>query len=191
MTWPFGDLVPGQYRVIAADPPWTFRLFSKKGEQKSPQAKYRTMPLAEIKALPVRELAAPDAVLLLWGTAPMLPQALEVMAAWGFKYSSAGSWAKLSKTGSGPAFGTGYDYRSASEFWLLGKRGKPKALVRNVRNLVIAPVREHSRKPDAFFTEEARHWPGPRCELFTRQRRPGWDAWGDQVDLFEPAEEAA
>ena len=184
-AWPFDGLQMMHYGVILADPPWHFRTFSAKGEAKSPQAQYATMSIADIQALPVSQLAAPDAVCIMWATAPMLPQAIATMAAWGFRYSSAGAWGKLSKTGAGPAFGTGYDYRSAAEFWLLGKLGNPKPLVRNVRNLVIAPVREHSRKPDSHRAEVERHWPGPRCELFAREPRPGWDGWGNEVNKFQ------
>lgn len=183
-AWPFGDLRRGHYGVILADPPWRFATYSNKGLSKSPQAHYGCMTLADIKALPVASLAAPDCACVMWATAPMLPLAIETLAAWGFVYKSAGTWAKQSSTGAKWAFGTGYCYRSAAEFFLLGTRGKPTQLARNVRNLIVAPIREHSRKPDQMHDDLERAWPGPRAELFSRQTRVGWSSWGNQVDHF-------
>jgi N6-adenosine-specific RNA methylase IME4 len=180
--------VAGGYRVILADPPWHFRLHSEKGEAKSPQAHYETMPIEEICALPVRGLADPaGCALVLWCTAPTLQLGMRVLEAWGFAYSSAGAWAKQGRAGGGWTFGTGYRYRSAAEFWLLGTMGQPTQKARNIRNLIVAPVREHSRKPDQMHEAIERQWPGPYVELFARHRRPGWDAWGNQVDRFEGA----
>lgn len=186
ITWPFDDLRPNYYGAILADPPWTFRTYSRKGEGKSPQSHYACMALADIKALPVADLAAPDCALVMWATAPMLPHAMEALSAWGFKYKSAGTWAKQSKAGRSWAFGTGFIYRSAAEFWLLGTRGKPRGLNRSTRNLIVAPVREHSRKPDEMAAGIERLFAGPYADLFARQRRPGWDAWGNEVDKFSP-----
>ena len=183
--WPFGDLRAAHYGVILADPPWRFSNFSAKGEAKNPVAHYDCMTLASIKALPVGLLAAPDCALLMWATAPLLPAAVSVIDAWGFTFKSAGAWAKQSSTGKAWAFGTGYCFRSAAEFFLLATRGSPKVLNRSTRNLIVAPVREHSRKPDALHDMAAALYPGPRLELFARQRRPGWDAWGNRVDKFD------
>ncbi len=185
--WPFAGLVPASYGVIMADPPWAFRLFSDKGDRKSPQAHYRCMGLDAIKALPVRDLAAPDCALLLWATWAMLPDAMATLAAWGFAYKTGEPWAKQSSTGRGWAFGTGYIFRNASEPLLVGTRGRPPVLSRGVRGLIVAPVREHSRKPDEVYTQAERLYPGPRVELFARQRRPGWDCWGNETDKFEEA----
>ncbi|SHJ68294.1 N6-adenosine-specific RNA methylase IME4 [Roseomonas rosea] len=187
-NWPFGDLRSGYYRTILADPPWRFVLRSTKGEKKSPQAKYRTMPLAEILALPVVELAHPEGCgLVLWGTAPMLPQALATMAAWGFTYVTAGAWAKQSRTGRTWNMGPGYRLRTRMEPYLLGTRGAVPLMARNVCNLVVAPVREHSRKPDQLRADVERVFPAPRVELFAREAAPGWEAWGDEVGKFSPA----
>lgn len=184
--WPFGGIRRGHYGAIVADPPWTFRAYSDKGLKKSPQAHYGCLSLNDIKALPVSDLGAPDCALVIWATAPMLPQAVDTMAAWGFAFKSAGAWAKRSSTGQAWAFGTGYCYRSAAEFWLLGTRGKPKGLSRSIRNLIVAPIREHSRKPDQMADDVERLFAGPYLELFARQRRPGWDCWGNEVDRFTP-----
>jgi len=182
--WPFDDLVPLRYGVILADPPWRFQNYSVKGEQKNPTAHYACMDLAAIQALPVSQLAAPDCALVMWATAPMLPQALETLAAWGFAFKSAGAWAKQSSTGAAWAFGTGYCYRSAAEFWLLGTIGRPRQRSRSTRNLIVAPVREHSRKPDQMHADIEALFHGPYAELFAREQRPGWDAWGNEIGKF-------
>jgi N6-adenosine-specific RNA methylase IME4 len=185
VTWPFEHLRPLHYGVILSDPPWYFKNFSTKGEEKNPVAHYDCMDLAAIKALPVSQLARPDAVCVMWATAPMLPQAIATMAAWGFVFKSAGAWAKQSSTGEKWAFGTGYCYRSAAEFWLLGTLGTPRQKIRNVRNLIVAPVREHSRKPDKMRSDIESLWDGPYVELFAREKAPGWDAFGNQVGKFD------
>lgn len=185
--WPFGDLTPLRYRVIMADPAWMFALRSPKGEAKSPQAHYRCMPLADIQALPVSQLAAPDCACIMWATAPMLPQALATLDAWGFTFKSAGAWAKRSPTGASWAFGPGYIYRSAAEFWLLGTIGRPAQRSRSIRNLIVAPRREHSRKPDQMRTDIEALFDGPYVELFARSQRPGWDCWGNETTKFEAA----
>lgn len=187
--WPFGDLTPGRYGAILADPPWRFTNFSRKGEAKNPVAHYPCMPIADLAALPVAQLAAPDCALVMWATAPLLNRAIELMRAWGFTFKSAGAWAKRTSTDASWAFGTGYVFRSAAEFYLVGTIGKPRVQSRSVRNLVVAPVREHSRKPDQMHADVEALYAGPYAELFARQRRPGWDAWGNDVDRF--AESAA
>ena len=190
-AWPFGDLTPMKYGLILADPPWRYELRSEKGEAKSPQSKYDCMTIPEIAALPVHLLAAPDCLLCMWATAPMLPQALATLRAWKFRYVSAGAWAKQSKRGRSWAFGTGYVWRSAAEFMLLGAIGKPEFGSQSERNLIVAPVREHSRKPDEAYEVLERLYPRAwRCELFARQRRAGWDAWGNEVDHFSREEVA-
>ncbi len=184
MTWPLGELLPSRYGAIIADPPWRFALRSAKGETKSPQAHYACLPLPEIMALPVGQLAARDCALFLWATAPMLPQALATMAAWGFAFKTAGAWAKRSKADGGWSFGGGYILRSAAEFYLVGTIGSPGRVSRSVRNLIAAPVREHSRKPDQLHADVEALYPGPYAELFAREPRPGWDTWGNETDKF-------
>lgn len=193
MTLPiFHSLRPASYRLILADPPWTFRTFSEAGQEKSPQAHYLCLDEKAIHALPVGSLAHPEGcVLVMWGTAPMIEQAHRTMAAWGFTYKTMGAWAKLSKTGNRWAFGTGFLLRSAAEFWLVGTRGKPPRGALNVRNLIAAPVREHSRKPDEMREIAEAMSPGPYVELFARERAPGWDAWGNEIGKFDGGLSAA
>ncbi|WP_227439210.1 MT-A70 family methyltransferase [Methylobacterium sp. W2] len=190
--WPFGALPPFGFDMLMVDPPWSFALRSDKGEAKSAQAQYACMTLDEIKALPVAQLARGDAFLWLWATNPMLPQALAVMAAWGFTFTTSGTWVKTT-TGGKIAFGTGYVLRCASEPFMIGKFGQPHA-GRSVRSVIMAPIREHSRKPDEAYAAAEALMPSAlrRADLFSRESRPGWTAWGNETGHFdEPALMAA
>lgn len=149
---------------------------------------YACMSTADIAKLPVNQLAAKDCALLMWATAPMLPDAIDLMRAWGFTFKSAGAWAKQSSTGQKWAFGTGYCFRSAAEFFLLGTIGKPKIKSRSVRNLIVAPVREHSRKPVDQYEMAEQLFDGPHVELFSRTGRPGWQSWGNEAGKFSEGE---
>ena len=183
---PFG----GPYGVILADPPWRFSTWSPKGKGRSADRHYPTMPLAEISALPVADVAARDAVLFLWATVPFLPAALGVMADWGFAYKTvAFVWVKTNRDGETIFNGQGYWTRQNAEFVLFGRRGDSKRVGRDVHSVVMSRRREHSRKPDEIAARIERLMgpvavSGPRLELFARTRRPGWDAWGNEVGKF-------
>ena len=171
-----------------------FKTYNEKGRGRCPDWKrfkgspakhYETMSLDDIKALPVGDYAAPDSALLLWAVWPLLPEALAVMRCWGFTYKTAAFvWGKTTRAGR-PAIGMGYYTRSASEVCLLGIRGNVKRLSKSVRQLIIEPRREHSRKPDRIHTDIEQLFPGPYLELFARQQRPGWTCVGDQVDRIQ------
>lgn len=178
------SLPSGPYDLIMADPPWQFKTRSAKGvTKKGAGGQYDLMTLDDIKRMNVSSLAARDCVLWLWATNPMLPQAFDVMEAWGFTFKTAGHWVKRTKHGK-LAFGTGYLLRCSGEPFLIGTRGKPKTS-RSVRSVVEGPVREHSRKPDeAFVAAEMMIPDARRLELFSRQERIGWDVWGNQTDKF-------
>lgn len=166
-----------------ADPPWSFRTRSIKGQGRSPQTHYNCMPIDEIAALPVGQLAAKDAWLWLWGISPMLPHALDVLGPWGFTYSTHGVWGKLTKTGK-VAQGTGFVLRGSHEVFILAKRGSPP-VVKPLPSLILAQRREHSRKPEeAYRHAEISFGDVPRVELFARQVRPGWDCWGAETNHF-------
>lgn len=184
---PFDDLKMGHYGLILCDDPWRFENYSAAGEAKNPVAHYDCMDMDALRALPVRSLAAPDAVLVMWGIWPMAAEAVDLMRHRGFTPKTGGAWGKQSKTGDKIAFGTGYIYRSASEFWLLGTIGNPPVLSHSIRNLILAPIREHSRKPDQMHSDLMALYPGPYCELFARQAREGWDVWGNDVGKFDSA----
>jgi len=150
------------------------------------------MSAADIAAMPVSEIAKDDAVLFLWGCWPMLDQALEVVRGWGFKYKScAFVWMKANaqqidmfRDDLDTDMLLGYWTRSNSEFCLLGTRGKPKRQAADVRQGIIAPRREHSRKPDGIHERIERLVAGPYCELFARQQRDNWDVWGNETTKF-------
>ena len=179
----FDDIPRLRYGLIMADPPWTFENRSEKGEAKNAKAQYACMETAEIAAMPLGHLAGRDCLLWLWATNPMLPDAFDVMRAWGFTFRTAGHWAKRTKHGK-LAFGTGYILRCAGEPFLIGTVGEPRT-TRSVRSVIEGPVREHSRKPDEAFTAAEALIPGAwRLELFGRQERPGWDVFGDQTGAF-------
>lgn len=178
----------GQYGVVYCDPPWLFENFSEKGEGKNPSAHYPCMSMAELKAMRDQVLfaSAPNCVCFMWATFPMLPEALQLMECWGFKYKSGAAWHKKTKHGK-TAFGTGYIFRSAAELLLVGTNGEPRARNKSTRNIIESPVREHSRKPDETVTMIEKLFHGPYLELFARTQREGWTTWGNQTDKFAGA----
>lgn len=198
----FGDVPRSQYSVILADPPWTFITRSGKGKGRSAEKHYPCMTLPEIKALPVASLGRPDTALALWVTDPHLKLGLEVMEAWGFTYKTVlFTWAKRNKKALPlnidydrcyvPAWGDdqfftgmGYWTRANPEMCLFGTRGAPKRQFKDVRQLIVAKRREHSRKPDETYQRIGRLLPGPYLELFARTAAPGWDIWTNETKLF-------
>lgn len=173
-----------RYGAILADPPWRFAVRSPKGEGRSASQHYSTMTLADIMALPVADYAAKDCTLFMWAIDPMLPQALDVIRAWGFTFKTVGFyWTKTNKDGSSFT-GMGYWTRANPEQCLLATRGNPKRINKDVRRLITAPRRQHSRKPDCIYDRIERLVPGPYLEMFARQRRDGWDAWGNETHKF-------
>lgn len=182
--WPFEGLGMFGYDAILADPPWDFRVYSEKGDRKSPSSQYDTMSVEDICLLPVGQLASRHCALFMWTTFPVLDRSFEVLKAWGFRYATGGAWHKKSSTGEKTNFGTGYIHRSASEIWLVGVTGQPTWRSRSVRNLIEAPVRGHSRKPDQMYENIEDLISGPKVELFARQKRSGWDSWGNETDKF-------
>ena len=187
--WPFGDLPESGFGVILADPPWRFETRSARNQNKA--APYATMSRAELMRLPVWRLAAPNCALAMWATQAQLHEAVDLVKSWGFDYKSAAAWAKLSKlsdiNSADPklAMGTGYWPRSCAEFILFGAIGAPRIRARGERNLIIAPVREHSRKPPHLHEMLERMFPGTRkLELFARAPREGWRVWGNETGKF-------
>ena len=184
MFWPFNPLEIGEYDLVMIDPPWTFSLYSKKGEEKSAQAQYKCMSMDAIRALPVAGLGKPDALFLLWATAPLLDQCIDTGKAWGLTYKSMTNWRKITKHGK-VGFGTGFVFRCASEPLLAFTRGNPKT-TRSTRTVFDGRVREHSRKPEEAYEMAEKLMPGARrADVFSRQKRPGWENFGDEADKFQ------
>jgi N6-adenosine-specific RNA methylase IME4 len=193
-----------KYRTVSADPPWEWEARSKKGEGRSASQHYNTMKLDEIIAMgpEVEAVVADDCALFMWAINSMLPEALEVIKAWGFEYINLGfTWLKLDKHGkdlSDLKLGMGFWSRQQTEPCLFATRGHPRRLDKisheesvrywasRVQEVIIAPVREHSRKPDEAYDRIEKLVAGPRTEFFARQSRPGWDVlFSDEAELFD------
>ena len=199
----FEGLPRNHYGAILADPPWRYLTWDKRTTVGLARANglvtghYTTMPTEDIAALPLGELAATDCSLFLWVTWPNLLDGLEIIKAWGFEFKTAAFvWTKahanqleLFRDDIDPYMGLGHWTRANSEPCLLATRGRPKRRSADVRQAIIEPRREHSRKPDGIHQRIERLVAGPYLELFARQRRPGWDYWGNEVDKFREAAE--
>ena len=179
------------YHLIVVDPPWKYNRTRGKGTTRN---HYETMSAAELQALPVEALAAPDCALLLWTTGPMYPEALKLIDAWGFQYKNPMFvWVKTTKADR-PMLGLGSYTRSCVEFVLLATRGKILQYKESssVSQLLWAQRREHSRKPEEFYDRLAEffgenfHQPQRmrKIELFARERRVGWYCWGNETSKF-------
>jgi N6-adenosine-specific RNA methylase IME4 len=174
-----------KYNVIYADPPWSFKTYSNKGKDRSPENHYDVMSLEDICELPVNNIANDNSVLLMWVIDPLLDRAFKVIDAWGFKYKTVGfTWAKTNRKSLGFFTGLGYWTRGNPEMCLLATKGKPKRISKSVPQLIVDQRREHSRKPDIMYNHIENLLDGPYIELFARTQRPGWDSWGNQTDKF-------
>lgn len=165
-------LPSGPFRVIVADPPWHYE---KRASDPSHRAglPYPSMTLDEIKAMPVRDFAADNAILWLWTTNAHLQEAFEVVESWGFEYKTLLTWVKNQ-------MGTGDWLRGQTEHCLVAIRGKPTIVLTNQTTVLHAPRRDHSRKPDEFYTMIEILCPGSKVELFARSPRQGWIVHGSE-----------
>ena len=166
-----------KYKVIYADPPYTFRNERTGGSMSSGSAsQYPVMALDDLRSLPVSSVADRDSVCFLWSPVPLLPDCLSLLAAWGYRYKTSLFWHKVTR------LGMGYWFRGQVEMCLLGVRGKVKAFRIQKPNFVQSEVRDHSRKPDEVRDLIDATGLSPRLELFARERVLGWDAVGYDVD---------
>jgi N6-adenosine-specific RNA methylase IME4 len=175
-----------RFSTILADPPWQFQnRTGKVAPEHKRLNRYGTMTLDEICALPVQNIAAERSHLYLWVPNALLPEGLQVMNAWGFRYVSNIVWHKVRKDGGSDGRGVGFYFRNVTELLLFGIKGKNARTLdpgRSQVNMIQTRKREHSRKPDEQYDViEACSW-GPRIELFSRGKRKGWEAWGNQAD---------
>lgn len=199
-------LPPGPFGCILADPPWAFRTFSRpsgavpqRKRHASAEDHYATMSAEDLRALPVAACAAPDCALFMWAVDSHLDEAIELGRAWGFDYKTiAFIWAKTTKAQAPGQFGffppetthrigMGYWTRKQAEVCLMFTRGRVKRLSSGVRQIIEAPRREHSRKPDETHDRIRRLVGGPDLEMFAREPRPGWTVWGNQTAKFARA----
>ncbi len=185
------DLVGKRFGTVLADPPWRFiNRTGKVAPEHRRLARYETMSVEEICALPVEDHLCPTAHLYLWVPNALLPDGLAVMKAWGFDYKSNLIWHKLRKDGGSDGRGVGFYFRNVTEILLFGVRGKNARTLapgRSQVNYIGTRKREHSRKPDEQYDLIERCSSGPFLEMFARGVRPGWTTWGNQADeSYEP-----
>jgi len=180
------------FPTVLADPPWQFQnRTGKVAPEHRRLSRYPTMVLEDIKRLPVAEVVADTAHLYLWVPNALLPEGLEVMVAWGFKYKSNIVWHKIRKDGGSDGRGVGFYFRNVTEILLFGTRGKNARTLppgRSQVNMIQSRKREHSRKPDEQYRLIESCSPGPYLELFSRGIRENWMVWGDQADdAYKPS----
>lgn len=177
----------GPFDIILADPPWRFKSNSEAKPGRNAMGHYDCMELEEIEALPVKEIAAKDSLLLLWVTVPFLPYGLDVAKAWGFTYKSELMWAK-------DRVGTGFWARNRHEVVLICRRGSFPCRGKGENSpfpdsVIEGQQREHSRKPDQLheWIDAVPQWKDrtARLEMFARESRPGWAAWGNETSKFD------
>lgn len=172
------------HQLIYADPPWIYRDKCHAGERGAGY-KYELMTTKELYAMRpfIDSIAAPDCLLAMWWVPPQPCEAINLMMAWGFtlKTMKGFTWHKLTKHGK-DHFGMGNWTRANTEDCLFAVRGKPKRISAAVPQLIHAPVREHSRKPDEARDRLVQLMGDvSRIELFARQKFDGWDAWGNEI----------
>lgn len=170
----------GDYQIIYADPPWKYGDSHTLG---GAGKKYDLMSMEELYDLPIQKLCAENCVLFLWVTYPFLQEGLDLIKAWGFTYKTIGfQWIKTTKNGK-LFWGCGNWTRANSEPCLIGVKGKPKALMHNIHQVIMEPITKHSEKP-AIVRDKIVQLCGdvPRIELFARKPSRGWDVWGNEVE---------
>lgn len=171
-----------KYKIIYADPPWSYK-DKMAGHSFSIDHEYETQSKDWISNLPVGSIADKDSVLFLWAVSPQLPEALQVMKAWGFKYITvAFCWSKHHKSGK-KVKNLGRWTMGNVELCLLGRKGKPQRITKNIRQLVEAERTTHSKKPDEVRKRIVELMGDlPRIELFAREKTEGWDVFGNEVE---------
>jgi N6-adenosine-specific RNA methylase IME4 len=186
-------LAPSGYKAgsILVDVPARYLTYSGEGKQRSAERYYNTEGVAELKAMGslIRALAAKDCALHYWTSGPQNANALEIIRAWDFAFTTWGFiWIKtepgievINLDGDGLHFGMGFNTRANAEVVLLAKRGEPVRLNNDVRQVVIAPAMEHSAKPEEVRRRIERLYPGPYLELYGRKPVPGWTVWGNEI----------
>ena len=176
-----GEKRMNKYNIIYADPPWTYEDKALAGNRGA-GCKYDLMTIKEMCELPVKEMATNDCVLFMWVTMPKLNECFELIKSWGFIYKTvAFTWIKTDKQGK-PFIGMGGWTRANAELCLLCTKGKPTRKKANISQIIMSRIRKHSQKPTEVYTRiEQLMGNLPRIELFARERREGWDVWGNQL----------
>lgn len=211
---PFPPAPAQRYGVASIDCPWHFETrgaVKNPDADRSPQRHYPTADLAHLKTIPMLDILEEDAWVFVWMTGPLLAKGVHniLARAWGLEISGrAFVWIKLwngfdtellSRTPlleQDVAVGGGYTTRKNAEDVILMKRGAPKRMRKDIREVIISPRREHSRKPEEFYRRVEHFAVGPRIDMFAGADRPGWDRWGwghreGEGDRFQPESPAA
>jgi N6-adenosine-specific RNA methylase IME4 len=194
-----------KYKIIYADPPWSYK---DKGCNGNAAQHYPLMRDADICTLPIKDIADDNCVLFMWATYPKLQEALDVIKAWGFTYKTIGfQWIKQNRSGNGHFFGLGRWTRGNTEPCLIATKGrefpvildeegsapcliatkgKPCRVSASVGQLIFSPLRAHSQKPDEVRDRIVELMGDlPRIELFARSSAEGWDCWGNEAPVAE------
>jgi N6-adenosine-specific RNA methylase IME4 len=174
-TPPPSPLPNGKYRIIYADPPWQYQ--NTMPEYFKEQADhYPLMTIQQISELPIKDIAEKDSVLFMWATSPILPEALDVVKAWGFEYKAAFVWDKVIHV-------MGHYNSVRHEFLLICVRGSCQPDVKKLFDSVVTVERDrHSEKPEVFREIIDTLYPyGQRVELFARRKVNGWSSYGNQL----------
>lgn len=184
----FADLPHSHYGVILADPPWSFQNYS--GKKTTPHRTvldhYGVLSIESLKTLPVSEIAAKNSALIMWIVDSHLDVGIELGRAWGFTFKTrAFTWRKTTLDGSKARMGMGLWTRKESEIALLFTCGQVRRQSKGVREIIDAPRRENSRKPDEIYSRVEKLLAGPYLEMFGRQEWPGWDVFGNETDKFK------
>ena len=174
-----------RYGVIYIDPPWKFEVYSEDtGQGRAAEAHYPTMAVEDIAKIAIPSIAAEDCVLFMWATAPTLPDAFTLLAAWGFTYKTHCIWAK-------DKIGLGFWFRNRHEILIVAVKGSVPAPAHGTQSssIIEAPRGRHSEKPVVFYELIEGYFPSlPKIELFARSQREGWDCWGNEAPALEAAE---
>ncbi len=169
-----------KYNTIVIDPPWDISMSgsSKLRPKRKTELDYNTMSLDEIKSLSVKDIAEVGCHVYCWTTNKLLESTFDVLKSWGVNYHLTLVWTK--PNGMMPCFG----YKFATEFCLLGFFGKPMQKFTSMAKLNwlnVPSQKPHSKKPQIFFDLINEMSPSPKIELFARDRKLGWDSWGNEV----------
>lgn len=164
----------GLFQTIVIDPAWDY---SEEGDNDAfgrIRPSYHTMPMEEIEALPIAQIADENAHLYLWVTNRTLYKAFHLLEAWGFRYITCLTWIK-------PHYGVGNYYRSQTEHVLFGVRGSQPLKRHDAGTWFEAPCGKHSAKPDKFYELVESCSYAPYIDIFGRKERDGWTVWGENA----------
>jgi N6-adenosine-specific RNA methylase IME4 len=173
------DFPTKKYHCIVADPPWQYDNKRTGGSMSSGAIQqYPTMSMEEIRDLPVKSITERDCILFLWVTVPLKIEIARsgIIEKWGFQYKTSLFWRKVS------SLGLGFWFRNQVEECWLCTKGNMKAFRSSNQNIFESKIRKHSQKPDEFWELIQPFTPKPGIELFAREKREGWDCWGNEIE---------